>query len=363
MTLTRTFTALALAGTTIAGAASAQDLRLAPAAPPAHPAYYMYEHFVEYLAEESGGSMPATIFGPEVVALPQVGDALQSGLADVGNSLPLYFAADFPVTGVAGDLALQGRDPHAMALAMTEWVVNCAPCQEEYKAFGGVFLGAGSSDVYGLITTTPVETVEDLQGLRLRSGGAPYSRWAEHFGASGVPMAVGDQFEAMSQGTIDGSMASIVDMLSYRLVDTATHFNTVPIGTYHATSNFTFALPTWEGMSEEERATVVRAANRANFDLTDRWAFQLPEAAWEEVNASDITVIEASDELIAAVEAFAQEDRDAQVAEAGDVAADFVALVDEWSAAIADIGNDPDALAELAWERIWADVDLSTYGL
>ena len=91
-------------------------------------------------------------------------------------------------------------------------------------------------------------------------------------------------------------MASIVDMLSYRLVDIATHFNTVPIGTYHATSNFTVALPTWQRLSEEERLMIVKAANRAKFDLTDRWAFQLPAdardaaalppAAREEVRAS-----------------------------------------------------------------------------
>ncbi|GGL53336.1 TRAP transporter substrate-binding protein DctP [Wenxinia marina] len=346
-----------------AAPAAAQDLRLAPAAPPAHPAYYMYEHFAEFLAEESGGSIGTTILGPEVVALPQMGDALTSGLADVGNSLPLYFAADFPITGGAGDLALLGRDPYAMGLAFTEWVVNCQPCQEEFAAFGGVFLGAGSSDVYGLITTVPVESADDLQGLRLRSGGAPYSRWAENFGASGVPMAVGDQFEAMSQGTIDGSMASIVDMLSYRLIDVATHFNTMPIGTYHATSNFTFANATWEGLTVEQREQVLRAANRANLAFTDRWAFQLPEEARTAVADSDIVVTEASDELLAAVEEFAQADREAQIAAAGPDLADFVTLVDEWTAIVAETGEDPEALADVAWERIWSNVDLSTYGL
>ena len=88
------------------GVAAAQDLRIAPAAPPVHPAHYMYEKFAGFLTEESNGTMNATIIGPEVVALPQMKDALQSGLANIGNALPLYFAADFPETGVAGDLAL-----------------------------------------------------------------------------------------------------------------------------------------------------------------------------------------------------------------------------------------------------------------
>jgi TRAP-type transport system periplasmic protein len=362
MELKFTCTALALAGIMAAGTAPAQDLRLAPAAPPAHPAHYMYENFIGYLADESGGSMTGAILGPEVVALPQMGDALQSGLADIGNSLPLYFAADFPITGIAGDLALQGRDPHAMALAMTEWVVNCVPCQEEFRAFSGVFLGAGSSDVYGLITTTPVESVEDLQGLRLRSGGAPYSRWAENFGATPVNLPVGDTFEAMSQGTIDGTMASIVDMLSYRLVDVAKYVTDVPLGTYHVTSNFTTALDTWNDMSMEQRTQFVKAANRGDPQLTDRWGFQLPAEARAAVeDNSDIEVITPEADFLAASEAFAAADVAAKAAE-NPLSAEFAALVEKWEAIVEEVGEDPEALAARAWDEIWAKVDLATYG-
>jgi TRAP-type C4-dicarboxylate transport system substrate-binding protein len=70
-------------------------------------------------------------------------------------------------------------------------------------------VGAGSSDVYLIITTKPVNSMADLQGLRLRSGGAPYARWAEALGAAPAQVPVSDQFEAMSQGVLDGTMASI----------------------------------------------------------------------------------------------------------------------------------------------------------
>ena len=176
-----------------------------------------------------------------------------------------------------------------------------------------------------------------MKGLRLRSGGAPFSRWAKNFGATGVPLGVGDTFEAMSPGTIDGTMASIVDMLSFRLLDVASHFNTVPIGTYHATSNFTVAVPTWNAFSVEQSIMLTKAANRANFDLTDRWGFQLPGVAYDAVRKTDIVIVEASDDMRAASETFAQADREAQIAEQGKIVSDFAALVDDWSAAIADI--------------------------
>jgi TRAP-type C4-dicarboxylate transport system substrate-binding protein len=350
------------AALTLGGAARADNLLLAPAAPGPHPAHYMYEKFAGFLEEESGGAMTGTILGPEVVALPQMKDALQTGLANIGNALPLYFAADFPRTGVAGDLALMGRSPHAMAWAMTEFGVTCAPCQEEFKKFGGVFLGSGSSDVYVLLTTKPVHNADDLKGLRLRSGGAPYSRWAEHFGATPVNLPVGQTFEAMSQGTIDGTMASIVDMLSFRLMDVAKYVTMVPLGTYHVTSNFTVAQDTWNGMSVDQRKQLVAAANRGDPQLTDRWAYQLPAAANEAVAKTDIQIIQPDPDFLAASNAFAQQDVAERVA-ADPLAAQFKALVDKWTKIVDEVGTDPEALAKRAQAEIWSKVDLSTYGM
>lgn len=350
------------AAVTFSGVAQAENYLAAAAAPPAHPANYMYQKFATFLAEESEGAMEATVIGPEVVSLPQMKDALQTGLAAVGNSLPLYFAADFPQTGVAGDLALAGRNPHAMGWAMTEFVVNCDVCQQEYKDFGGVFLGSGSSDVYVLLTTKPVESIDDLKGMRLRSGGAPYSRWAENFGATPVNLPVGQTFEALSQGTIDGTMASIADMLSYRLVDVAKHVTRVPLGTYHVTSNFTVSADAWADMSAEERETFARAANRADPQLTDRWGVQMPGEANAAVAEAGINDIQPSEEFLAASNGFAEADVAARVAE-NPLAADFAALIEKWEGIVSEVGTDPEALAARAWDEVWSKVDFSTYGM
>lgn len=362
MTKFRKIAGLALAASLAWTGAQAENLLLAPAAPGPHPAYYMYEKFAGFLSEESGGEMTGTILGPEVISLPQMKDALQTGLANVGNALPLYFAADFPLTGKAGDMALMGRSPHAMGWAMTEFGVTCAPCQDEFKKFGAVFLGSGSSNVYVLLTTKPVRTLDDLKGMRLRSGGAPYSRWAENFGATPVNLPVGDTFEAMSQGTIDGTMASIVDMLSFRLLDVAKYVTNVPLGTYHVTSNFTIGGGAWADMSVEERTQLARAANRGNPQLTDRWGFQLPEAANGAVAGTDIEIIEPGEEFLAASNGFAQADAAARAAE-NEQSAQFAALVEKWSAIVDEVGNDPEALAARAWDEIWANVDFNTYGM
>ena len=374
MRLLTTTSAIALAMTMgLANAADARELRGAPGAPPAHPAHsHLYTGLVEYLPEESDGALTATILGPEVVNLGQMRDALTTGLADVGNLLPLYYPAELPNMALAGELALSAVNPHVMGAAITEYTVTCDACQQEMADLGVVFLGAGSSDLYVLLTNQPVETAADLEGMRLRSGGAPFSRWAEHFGATPASISVNDVFEAMSQGTIDGSMASIGDLLSFRLVELTTHITRVPLGAYFATSNFTTSADLWADMSEEERAALMRAANRANADFTYRWGYDFPNAAMAAAEEEGIEFLDADEAFVEAAEEFAIADREtaAQLSQerfgmddAEERIAYFLELVEKWEAINAEVGDDPEAMAQATYDEIWSQVDLSSYGL
>lgn len=369
-----TLKALAIASAVVlsVGAAEARDLRLAPGAPPVHPAVDpLYNKMVEVLPEETGGALTGTILGPEVVGILQVKDALQSSLADVGNLLPLFVPADLPSTAIAGDLAFLATNPHAMGAAMTEYVVTCGDCQSEFKTLGAVFAGAGSSDVYLIMTTKPVETLADMQGLRLRSGGAPYARWAEALGAAPAQIGVGDQFESISQGVIDGTMGSISDLLSYRLIDVVKHVTEVRLGTYHTTSNFTVANGTWQEMTPEERAGFVRAANRASAYFTQSWGYDRAAGAKEQAIAAGITFHEPAQDLVDATEAFREADLEAAIGvatsqlgldDAGEKIAQFQGLVAKWTEKLDGV-TDPEAIAALVQEEVWDKVDYATYGL
>lgn len=115
-------------------------------------------------------------------------------------------------------------------------------------------------------------------------------------------------------------------------------------------------------MSEDDRATVLRAANRANPTLTDRWGFQLPEAARDAVAEAGIEVITPDEGLLEASNAFAQSDSDSRTS-ADELAADFAALVEKWTEIVEDLGDDLEAMSERAMEEIWSNVDLASYGL
>lgn len=365
-------TTVAVSLMALAGLAEARDLRIAPAAPPAHPANgTLYTNFAKYLPEESGGSLTATILGPEVVNLLQMKDALQSQITEVGNLLPLYFPADLPMMAVTGQLSLIGTNSQAMGAAVTEYIVNCAPCQAEMKKLGFVYLGSGASDIYEFITTKPVRTAADLKGLRLRSGGAPWARLAENFDAVPVQMSVFDQFEAMNQGTIDGTMGSVGDLLAFRLIEIAKYITHVPIGMYHSTSNFTVSKVTWNSLSVDDRMAMTRAANRANADFTNRWGAEIPAIAEAAAGEAGIEFLDADAALISEIEAFIQADIQTAgefsqekfgIADAPEQIEAFLSLVSKWTAIAEEENNDAAAMAKRVQEEVWSKVDYATYG-
>ena len=352
--------------------ADARELRTAPGAPPAHPAGgVLYPNLQKYLAEDPG-SLTSIIVGPEIASVGNMKDGLQTGIVEVGNLLPLFVPADLPYIAFAGEMALTGTNPQAMGAAMTEYVVTCAECQAELKKFGIVYLGSGASDIYEVLTTKPVKTAEDMKGLNLRSGGAPWTRFAEHFGAVPAQIPVTEQFEAMSQGVIDGTIASVADLVSFRLVEVAKYVTYIPLGTYHATSNFSVIQSTWDELTLEEKQELLKAANKANADFTNRWGAEMPAEAEEAAKAAGIEFIEPDPAFVEAVKAYAVEDQAAAVAiateklgiaDAADRVAKFNELVAKWTKIAEDNNNDTAKMAEAMDAEIWSKVDLATYGM
>ncbi len=365
---------LAVAGSlTLGSAVNARELRVAPAAPPAHPANgVLYTNFAKYLPEESQGRLTGKILGPEVVNLSQMKDALRSRITEVGNLLPLYFPADLPNMALAGELSLLGTSPQGTAAAVTEFVVTCEPCQREMRRFGVVFLGSGASDGYEIMTSKPVRKAEDLKGLRLRSGGAPWARMAQHYGATPVQMSVFDQFEAMNQGVIDGTMASIADLLSFRLIETVKYITFLPIGLYQSTSNFATATATWDSLSVEDRAAMARAANRANTDFTHRWGTEMEKEAEAAAKAKGIEMIQPDAAFVASFNSFAKTEPETVAAlsaknfgiqDSGERIKRFLALTEKWTAIAESVKSDPKQMAIKLQEEVWSKVDYSKYGM
>ncbi|MFG1495448.1 C4-dicarboxylate TRAP transporter substrate-binding protein [Saccharospirillum sp. HFRX-1] len=365
--------ALLLACGLFGAQASAQTLRLTPGTPPAHPGHTpLFTAFAEQIDARTNGELTGTILGTEVANLGNMRTAIRSGLSDAGMFLPAYFPADLSEINLVGNLSFLGSNAQAMAAAMTEYIVTCADCQAQLKQLGVVYGSSHSSDTYVLLTTKPVRDLDDLQGLRLRVGGPHFARWAEEMGADGANVSVGETFEAISQGVLDGTIASTADLISFRLDDVVTHITTLPMGTYHSTISHAINARTWAGLDEDKRRIMAETSSYASALATQRWGYEMPSAAESAARDAGIEFIEPSAELLNASNAYQREDlqKAIELAQERDGIADaaakverFEALVDKWTAFANSVDNDPQKIADEVNSEVWDQVDFSTYGL
>jgi TRAP-type C4-dicarboxylate transport system substrate-binding protein len=223
-----------------------------------------------------------------------------------------------------------------------------------------------------LLTTKPVKSLAELKGLRLRSGGAPYARWAAAVGAAPAQVAVSDQFEQISQGVLDGTMGSLGDLISYRLVDVVKYIIDLPLGTYHTTSNFTVSNSVWASLTPDLRKGFVRAANKASAAFTQNWGYERAGQARKAATDKGIQIIPASQDMIDATNAFRKADlataiqmatTQLKVKDAEAKIARFQGLVDKWTKIVAELNGDTDKIAARVQAEVWDKVDYTKYGL
>ncbi|MEM8552640.1 MAG: TRAP transporter substrate-binding protein [Pseudomonadota bacterium] len=166
------------------------------------------QHFSEVVNGASGGSLQIDLYSAGRL-VPSLGifDAVQQGTLDAGYTSPLYVAGKFPALQLFGGVPFGPE-----ALQYLGWIYNGGGLEiwrEIYAAQGVMTVPCGLMEAeaggwYG----EPIETAEDLNGLRLRFAGLA-GEVMKKMGASVVLLAGGDIFPNLERGVIDGTEFSM----------------------------------------------------------------------------------------------------------------------------------------------------------
>ncbi|HVN23196.1 MAG TPA: TRAP transporter substrate-binding protein, partial [Syntrophorhabdales bacterium] len=124
----------------------------------------------------------------------------------------------FPLTEVVG-LPLGYKSAVAATGMTNEYLKKFKP--KEFDAVHVMWLQAHGP---GILNTTkkPVYKLEDLKGLKIRSTGTS-SRVAAALGASPVGMPMSEAYDALSRGIVEGILAPIEAMKSWKLGETVNY--------------------------------------------------------------------------------------------------------------------------------------------
>lgn len=180
-----------------------------------HPISVVLEKWCKELETRTQGKIkvkyyPAATLAPAV----QQFDAVLKGIADVGNHVLGYTMGRFPLSEVL-DLPLGIPNGIVASRMVNAYYNKFQP--KEFDAVKVLWFHAGGPG-YICTKTKAVRKLEDLRGLKIRTFGGNVA-FVSALGATPVAMPMGDVYDALSRGVVDGLTSQYETLESRKIAE------------------------------------------------------------------------------------------------------------------------------------------------
>lgn len=325
--------------------------------------------FAQKIEEKTGGAYTGRTFEGTLLNYTEMAQGVATGVVEIGYWPPAYVPGEFPITNYATNIAATIVEPVAVGGALTEFIMTCEPCIEEFRRKNQVFMGFSVVSPYVFMTKDLVEDVSDLKGMRIR-GFSAFNKLVGMWDAAAIAVPVSEVYQAFATGHLEGNIHlwDIID--TYSLGDNMQYVYDTPIGIYAGNAMFNTNLDFWKSLSEENKqhfftsageslayATVMYLENNKTLSANAE-KLKVEEVATppsiltviEEFQANNITdVISSARSVDAIPESDAQGER-------------VLALIEKWRGLVEGIdATDVDAVAALYRAEIYDKIDVSTF--
>lgn len=223
-------------------------------------------------------------------------DAVKDGLVDVSyvtasytparHVLPLL--AELPGAGTTSEI-------NSVAFSRIHW--KYFQPIGEYKGVKllGVFTH-GPGQMFN--TKRPILKVEDLSGMKIRSGGGISEEMARALGASAFVKPAPESYELLKSGVADGTFFPLESIISFKL-DTVIKYATLfPGGFYSSSFGFFMNEDKWNKLSKQDQDAISSVSGEALARLAGKAWDTTDRAALEVMKKANIQISEATPELV-----------------------------------------------------------------
>lgn len=332
-----------------------------------------FTHFAKYVDEATDGGIEFEVYTNSSLLPPRSAlKGIADGIAQYGHVTAAYLPADLPLDNVLNDIAFAADDKLAAAFAQNEMKALHPKMQAEYAAQGVVFGQGYSTNEYIYICTTPIRSVEDLKGKKIRTGGTAQVNWVKATGGVAVSVPATEMYTGLQRGSIDCALGDATFMTtSFKLQEVAKGATTLGLGTHTSGGNF-FNIDFWQDLSAEQRRTLLEQQAQTFVELQVDWAKRGDEAL-AEASSNGVEVIAPDESLIEALASFradfaktlpqvAMEERG--VEDPTDLLTAYAEAVEKYKALLDGVDRtDVAALRQIADEQIYSKIDIAAYGM
>ena len=180
--------------------------------PAPHKNSVLADEWGKEIAKRTNGKVQVTMFyGGTLTPADKCYDGVVKGISDVGMSVLSYTMGKFPLSEVL-DLPLGSRTATTSTKLVNEFYKKFKPKElDEVKV---MYLHAHGPGI--LHTKKAVNKLEDLKGMKIRGTGTT-AKVAASLGATPVAMPMGDSYDAISRGVVEGIVCPMEALQGWKL--------------------------------------------------------------------------------------------------------------------------------------------------
>ncbi len=199
--------------------------------PPDNKISIAMDQWCKEVEKRTNGRIKVTQFPSGTLTPPaQTYVGVIKGVADIGLSFFSYTMGRFPLTEVL-DLPLGYKSGYVGAKLANEYYKKFKPKEiDEVKV---LFLT--TSPPHMLFAKKPVNNLEDLKGLKIRSTGTS-AKVVQALGGAPVAMPMSDAYDALSKGVVQGIIGPYEPMKGFKLAEVVNH--STEYGSAYVGSNY-----------------------------------------------------------------------------------------------------------------------------
>jgi TRAP-type transport system periplasmic protein len=216
------------------------------------------KQFIDDVQKATGGKLEITLHGNQsLFKLPETKRAVQSGQVQVGELLIAQFGNEDPIYEVSSIPFLSDTFPKARKL----WAASKSITAERLTKQGIRLLYGVPWPSQGFYTKTPVSSVGDFKGVKMRTYSAMTSRMAELMGAIPATVAFSEVPQAFGTGLVTSMYTSPQTGIDTQAWDFSQHF--VNVGGNHTMNVVIVNESAFKRLPADVQAAVLDAAAKA----------------------------------------------------------------------------------------------------
>ena len=231
-------------------------------------------------------------------APPGTFDAVREGLVDLSYVTASYTPARhvlplLPELPGAGETSLV----NSVAYSRIHW--KYFQKVGEYK--GVKLLGVFTHGPGQMFTKRPVNSIADVQGLKIRTGGGVAEAVAKALGASAFVKPAPESYELLKSGVADGVFFPMESIVSFKLETVLEQATLFPGGMYSSAFGFFMNEDKWNKLPRQDQDAIEKISGEHIARLAGKSWDDADVKGLEALKKSGVKIVNASPELVAEV--------------------------------------------------------------